>query len=544
VCLSSCDLIRMTDRQRKLNVPVTMTLVVAGMIAPSELDQRLSQMLLKNPSDPAEINFVTEIIRRVLSGEVQQATRKDFASTLTCMLKLEENGSAPRNVVDLLAGLKRGVRRISTSDNGELVVLDEKKQAQLKHFFLDWVRTYRSSAEPEKAFRSYVNYLHNEGILKGEDISAAFYKLAIQVAVDGDSGHSGQEGSFIGSDSFAKLMVLVVTYQYSNDRNPDLNRASYYFKKVVNILSFCLVERHMELGEAFDQKPWTRIFTTLLSELNAYQESHPPLYHNCLRILANAMGFTQPVYAPRFAFGWISIISHRLFMPRLLAQDIDNSWAEYHKCLMWLLRFSEPFLKASEMNHSSRSIYRGICRIFCVLVHDFPDFLEEYYHSFVTSIPPNCIQLRNIVLSAFPATESPLPDAHRGLERLGPEMQRIPTIRTDFAEALETGGIKAAIDAHVATGAPSVDKIVGELRSRIAVRSLPTDGPAVTWNRTLLHAAVYYLGTSCIGRVAERRGVVEFDTKAPELAILAHLAMSLDAEGKSIFMLFADHADF
>jgi CCR4-NOT transcription complex subunit 1 len=66
----------------------------------------------------------------------------------------------------------------------------------------------------------------------------------------------------------------------------------------------------------------------------------------------------------------------------------------------------------------------------------------------------------------------------------------------------------------------------------------------VTWNRTLLHAAVYYLGTSCIGRVAERRGVVEFDTKAPELAILAHLAMSLDAEGKSIFMLFADHADF
>jgi CCR4-NOT transcription complex subunit 1 len=491
-------------------------------------------MLLKKPSDPAEVDFATDIVRLIIGGEIQQVTRKDLASTLTCMLKLDETDSAPQKVVDFLSSLKRGARRTSAIDNAEYVVLDEKKQAQLKHFFLDWVRTYRNSNDIDKAFRSYVGYLHNEGILKGEDISAAFYKLAIEVAVDGDTGQVGQEGSYFGSDSFASLMVRIVTYQYAGDRNggPDLSRATYYFKKVVNILSFCLVERHMELGDAFDQRPWSRIFTSLLSELATFQYAHPPLYFSCLRILANAMGFTQPVYAPRFAFGWMSVISHRLFMPRLLTEDIDNSWAEYHKCIMWLLRFAEPFLKASDMNHSSRSIYRGICRIFCVLVHDFPDFLEEYYHSFVTSIPPNCIQLRNIVLSAYPANDAPLPDAHRGLERLLPEMQRFPTVRTDFSEALEAGGIKAAIDAHVSHGAPEVQKIVTELRARIAVRSLSAEGPVVTWNRTLLHAAVYYLGTSCIARIAEQRGLVEFDPKAPELAILAHLALSLDAEGE------------
>jgi hypothetical protein len=37
---------------------------------------------------------------------------------------------------------------------------------------------------------------------------------------------------------------------------------------------------------------------------------------------------------------------------------------------------------------------------------------------------------------------------------------------------------------------------------------------------TLLHAAVFYLGTTSIARFAAQRGIVEFDPKAPEVAIL------------------------
>ena len=37
-----------------------------------------------------------------------------------------------------------------------------------------------------------------------------------------------------------------------------------------------------------------------------------------------------------------------------------------------------------------------------VLLHDFPEFLCEYHFSFCDVIPPNCIQMRNLILSAFP----------------------------------------------------------------------------------------------------------------------------------------------
>ena len=37
-----------------------------------------------------------------------------------------------------------------------------------------------------------------------------------------------------------------------------------------------------------------------------------------------------------------------------------------------------------------------------VLLHDFPEFLCDYHFSFCDVIPPNCIQMRNLILSAFP----------------------------------------------------------------------------------------------------------------------------------------------
>jgi CCR4-NOT transcription complex subunit 1 len=44
----------------------------------------------------------------------------------------------------------------------------------------------------------------------------------------------------------------------------------------------------------------------------------------------------------------------------------------------------------------------GVFRVLLVLLHDFPDFLSEYAYSFCEEIPDNFIQIRNIVLAAYP----------------------------------------------------------------------------------------------------------------------------------------------
>ncbi|CAK9181412.1 unnamed protein product [Ilex paraguariensis] len=47
--------------------------------------------------------------------------------------------------------------------------------------------------------------------------------------------------------------------------------------------------------------------------------------------------------------------------------------------------------------------------VLLVLLHDFPEFLCDHHFSFCDVIPPSCIQMRNIILSAFPCNMR-LPD--------------------------------------------------------------------------------------------------------------------------------------
>lgn len=49
-----------------------------------------------------------------------------------------------------------------------------------------------------------------------------------------------------------------------------------------------------------------------------------------------------------------------------------------------------------------RLLYKGTLRVLLVLLHDFPEFLCDHHFSFCDVIPPSCIQMRNLILSAFP----------------------------------------------------------------------------------------------------------------------------------------------
>ena len=49
-----------------------------------------------------------------------------------------------------------------------------------------------------------------------------------------------------------------------------------------------------------------------------------------------------------------------------------------------------------------RLMLQGTLRVLLVLLHDFPEFLCEYHFQLCNAIPPSCIQMRNLILSAFP----------------------------------------------------------------------------------------------------------------------------------------------
>ena len=140
------------------------------------------------------------------------------------------------------------------------------------------------------------------------------------------------------------------------------------------------------------------------------------------------------MYFPGFVFSWLSLISYRYFMPKLLLMENCEDWSAFHKLLLLLLKFLAAFLKESGLQLATRDLYRGTLHLLLVLLHDFPEFLSRYYFSLCDAIPYHCVQLRNIVLSTFPLSIV-LPDPHlRNVKfDLIPEMGPIPPISSNFA---------------------------------------------------------------------------------------------------------------
>jgi CCR4-NOT transcription complex subunit 1 len=97
-----------------------------------------------------------------------------------------------------------------------------------------------------------------------------------------------------------------------------------------------------------------------------------------------------------------------------------------------------------------RLLYKGTLRVLLVLLHDFPEFLCDHHFSFCDVIPPSCIQMRNLILSAFPRNMR-LPDPFTPNLKVDllPEISQAPRILSDVESALKNKQLKAEVDDYL-----------------------------------------------------------------------------------------------
>jgi len=206
-----------------------------------------------------------------------------------------------------------------------------------------------------------------------------------------------------------------------------------------------------------------------------------------------------------------------------------EGWSAFHKLLLSLFKFLSPFLKEADLQHASRDLYRGTLRLLLVLLHDFPEFLSEYYFTLCDVIPSRCIQLRNIVLSAFPPAIA-LPDPHLRDVKFDsiPEMGPIPPILSDFTSGLKSGDLRSYLDQYLLNrGTPS---FLPSLKDRLKLSS--SEGSTETYNLPLINSLVMYIGVSSVAQAKARSGSSLFVPSDDGVVALQYLATNLDVEGQ------------
>lgn len=171
-------------------------------------------------------------------------------------------------------------------------------------------------------------------------------------------------------------------------------------------------------------------------------------------------------------------------------------------------------------------LYRGTLRVLLVLLHDFPEFLCDYHYSFCDVIPATCIQLRNLILSAFPRSMR-LPDPFTPNLKIDllPEIHQSPRVLTDFTVILQDHQLKKEIDQYLdkeSNNSNFLKELVGKLKKKSSENNkmVVVGG----YHVPLVNAVVFYIGTVAISKGTPVH-------QGPAMELYQYLLSELDSEG-------------
>ncbi|KAI9762120.1 MAG: kinetochore-associated Ndc80 complex subunit ndc80 [Chaenotheca gracillima] len=526
------------DDERFFNGPVTVALVRFGLLELERVDSFLSRAIQQKKAPAVE--FLGNLLDELLFVEKPVALRADFASSLEATAQWLMAGSDLPAAKQISQRLREsGVPDMTALPSDESSVHDRE---QLEYTFDEWVHLCIGSNTPEKSFIAFIQQLHRDQYLNDEKASCLFFRICIDMSVDAfEQIEAGQLGplndAYIYIDALAKLVVRLVRYQGGNEGEAKTTRAEY-MNSIMSLIIVVLNHHHVMRGERFNQRVFFRLFSTILCEYQAVSRESPEQDKEMITVFGNIFLILQPAHFPGFVFGWLTLVSHRIFMPRLLLLPEQTGWSLYSKIMESLLYYVGELVKPLAISGVTKDLYRGALRILLVLHHDFPEFLADNHFRLCNAIPAHCAQLRNLILSAYPSSFPELPDpftAGLKVDRIS-EIRNAPALAGDFEEPLRLRNIKATVDAALVQG-PTDDQVNAILK---AVYNPPKKETGVAFtpinvDTFLITSLVIYTGASAINRVGQKGGPT-FVQDSPQATLLTRLANEFSPEARYYFL--------
>lgn len=305
------------DDERKYNVPVTIALIKAGLINLPEQDQELAVMI--ENGRPSAIDFAAHLIYACVFKE-KLVGHQEFMASLESLSRLR--GNVPETVLALMEELREALHNPGSKEPDE----EGGFREQCRFLFAEWVRVYQHPSTTDKVQSAFLTQLSQQNIFQAEDMTSLFFRVCVEAAVDRVTKFKhvptqSPEVAYQLIDAFARMVVGLTQLQTDNQANSSTSAKLSQFSTVLSVIVLVLAQHHEQQQQQFDQRPFLRLFTCLLSELHAAEQQLSTTSLPILTALSNTFHTLQPSYFPGFTFAWLQLISHRLFMPKLLLAE-------------------------------------------------------------------------------------------------------------------------------------------------------------------------------------------------------------------------------
>ncbi|XP_028263292.1 CCR4-NOT transcription complex subunit 1 isoform X3 [Parambassis ranga] len=546
----------------KYNVEAVELLIRNHLVNMQQYDLHLAQSM-ENGLHYMAVAFAMQLVKLLLVDErsVSHVTEADLFHTIETLMRTcaHSRANAPEGLPQLMDVVRSNYEAMIDRAHGgpnfmmhsgisQASEYDDPPGLREKAEYLlrEWVNLYHSAAagrDSTKAFSAFVGQMHQQGILKTDDLITRFFRLCTEMCVEisyraqAEQQHNPAASAAIirakcyhNLDAFVRLIALLV--KHSGEATNTVTKINL-LNKVLGIVVGVLIQDHDVRQTEFQQLPYHRIFIMLLLELNAPEHVLETINFQTLTAFCNTFHILRPTKAPGFVYAWLELISHRIFIARMLAHTPQQKgWPMYAQLLIDLFKYLAPFLRNVELNKPMQILYKGTLRVLLVLLHDFPEFLCDYHYGFCDVIPPNCIQLRNLILSAFPRNMR-LPDPftpNLKVDMLS-EINIAPRILTNFTSVMPSQ-FKKDLDSYLKTRSPVT--FLSELRSNLQV----SNEPGNRYNIQLINALVLYVGTQAIAHIHNKGSTPSMSTitHSAHMDIFQNLAVDLDTEGRYLFL--------
>lgn len=500
------------EDDRKYNSKIMLMLLKVGLIVPRELDLSLSKAI-KNNNEIA-IKFAVELIAAVAKDD--QFLKNDFVLSVNNLSELKTRDD---------------VQRLLQVLNSQETKSGKSVKFQMAQIFSEWINLLQHNNLNEKLLYRFVYQLYEKGILTNPELMSLLIRTSIEISISifsKDGYPYNKEDIFISIDGLSKLIIMILVSEKGN-----ANRVTL-FKQILTIFTLIFNKDHNE-NQTFNERPYYRILSTLLSEWEEFRlklhQSNSDIDQSLLEfdgqfylVLGDFFNLYQPLIYPGFLFGWLTIISHRMFLPNLLELPNKAGWSKLNKLLVSILKFMTINSNNKKIPEIILVIYRGLLRIFVLIQHDYPEFFVEYHSSLIDNMPLQYLQLRNVVLSSFPkGTVLPNPFEE------GLKLESLPGISSIPVTAVkpELLKLKKPVDNYLRVPSHSSLKIVVSGLKSVK----PTESGGIGYDQVkvdlkLINALVLYVG------IEERKsGEFEFNEKSLLVALLANLLLE---EGSTV----------
>ncbi|XP_076917682.1 uncharacterized protein LOC143577845 isoform X1 [Bidens hawaiensis] len=551
-----------SDGDRKFNKDITIGLIRKELLNLAEYNIQMAKLLDAGKNKVAT-EFAISLIQTLVASDTRViselhsvvdvlaklATRPDAPEALVQLIEIAKNPAGKDDLIKQQKDKKVSSLPVTSRDDTNVMESSEQDpaafQEQVSLLFAEWYRIYELPGVNDQLSARFVLQLQQNGLLKADDTSDCFFRRLLDIAVSHcissegavQSHQQSQTLSFLAIDMYASLVFTILKYS-ADHGSSKLSLLS----KVLTVTVRFIQKDADDKKTSFNPRPYFRLFIDWLLDLNSLDSVFEGANFQVLTALATSFHALQPLKVPAFSFVWVELVSHRSFMPKLLSGSLQKGWPYFQRLLVDLFQFMEPFLRNAELAEPIRFLYKGTLRVLLVLLHDFPEFLCDYHFSFCDIIPPSCIQMRNIVLSAFPRNmRLPDPSTPNLKIDLLAEISQSPRILSEVDAALKAKQMKTDVDEYLKTR-PQGTSFLSELKQKLLLSPSEAARAGTRYNVPLMNSLVLYVGIQAI--MQQQARTPHGQTMASNaiflvgaaLDIFQTLILELENEGRYLFL--------